>query len=107
VSSPLQDVYASKPKVVIAVRRQTRVLTNAADLRDRLVREGLDAQLADFAGMTFKQQVRLPAVCLSWSIEEARPCLQKEQAGIESLFDMQNRTVDPYSTCQIGHLIPN
>ena len=52
---------ASRPKVVIAQRRHTRVLTNAVELAAALAAAGIEATVHEFGTMTFADQVRRAA----------------------------------------------
>ena len=52
---------ASRPKVIIALRRRTRVLTNAAELAAALAAASMEATVAEFGTMTFAEQARCPA----------------------------------------------
>ena len=49
---------ALRPKVVIALRRHSRVLTNAADLAAALATAGMEATVVNFGTMTFAEQAR-------------------------------------------------
>ena len=49
---------AARPKVVIAQRRHTRVLSNATSLAAALVAAGMEASVQEFGSMTFAEQVR-------------------------------------------------
>lgn len=48
---------ASRPKVVIAQRRRTRVLADAAGLAAALNGAGMEATVQEFGTMTFPEQV--------------------------------------------------
>ena len=52
---------ASRPKVVIALRRHTRVLANAAELAAALMAAGMEATVVEFGFMTFAEQARRSA----------------------------------------------
>jgi len=49
---------AARPKVVIAQRRHTRVLADAAGLAAALAAAGMEASVQEFGSMTFAEQAR-------------------------------------------------
>jgi len=49
---------AARPKVVVAQRRHTRVLADAAALAAALVAAGMEASVQEFGSMTFLEQAR-------------------------------------------------
>ena len=51
-----------RPKVVIAKRRVTRVLADAAELRQSLEAAGMEASVVDFGAISFAEQVVVRAL---------------------------------------------
>lgn len=95
----LQEVYASTPKVVIAVRSKTRIISNAPEIARRLQQEGMDVHVVNFGKITFEEQVCM-LCCIAHSSTAASllvmwPCVRPQLCGThnDSVWNIINMSL--------------